>query len=95
MEPWEQSPCPQCGYEMCSCWGDQPQQELPTFSEWHSGDVGRPVVTPADQQRLRALADDTQVSWEDGQVWEMSGLAISHWPAKILSAKALRTFLGL
>ena len=27
MEPWEQSPCPQCGYEMCSCWGDQPQQE--------------------------------------------------------------------
>ncbi len=26
MEPWQMCPCPQCGYEMCPCWGDQPQQ---------------------------------------------------------------------
>lgn len=70
-------------------------QELPTFSEWHSGDIGRPVITPADEERLQALADEAPVRWEDGQTWEMSGLAISHWPSQVLSAKALRTFLGL
>ena len=71
------------------------QGELPTFSEWHSGDVGQPAITPADQGRLKALHDETPVLWEDGQVWEMSGMAISHWPSQVMSAKALRTFLGL
>ena len=68
---------------------------MQTFSEWHSGDIGQPAVTPADQQRLRALADETPVRWEDGQTWEMSGLAISHWESRVMSAKALKTFLGL
>ena len=71
------------------------QGELPTFSEWHSGDIGKPVITPACLERLRALADEAPVLWEDGQTWEMSGLAISHWESRVMSAKALRTFLGL
>lgn len=94
--------CPLCGYDSspgggCYCWEDAPPAEkvVPTFSEWHSGDVGRPVITPADQERLRALSDEESVHWADGQTWEMSGLAISHWPSKVMTAKALRTFLGI
>jgi hypothetical protein len=40
MEPWQMCPCPQCGYEMCPCWGDQPQQAPAVQDPEDSGECG-------------------------------------------------------
>lgn len=92
--------CRMCGYDTspgggCHCNDVEAPRPLPLFQEWHSGDVGRPVMTPADDERLRALPDDAVVQYASGIEWEMSGLAIFHREPTTLSAKALKASFGL